>query len=324
MKWVIGFLLVLVMVSAGFAGEIPYIAIVGNDCVVGSGDSVVIDQPCVANPFYFSPKHQQFLLDQEELGVPVCDPFSNVPPFDKFTRVGDATGCEMFKSNAPIDQPEVCDVQGLGGEPNAVITTLSPSGSFFEWWIRLPRTPEGEINICIQCGVLKPNTEQFGVLACAAETGERIGTGFCTRQQKPAGVNPIVNAALPRLTVIAWPGEFSLGFKQFHLTAYKNPGTYNLTVGTGTVAAPKPMTNSAALQVIDGTVNSRVLLKSCMDKCVIAKIPVTGQINAAGETESDLTFGDLIQVRLEFPVHSTVDVYCHSQSAKIMGIGELD
>ena len=228
MKWVIGFLLTFVMVPAAFAGEIPYIAIVGNDCVSSVGSVVIDQEACVANPFYFSPKHEQFLFDQEvDLGVPVCDPFSNVPPFDTFTRVGDATGCEMFKSNKPINQPEICDTLGGRGEPNAVITTLDANGSFFEWWIRLPRTPEGEINICIQCGVLKPNTEQFGVLQCAAETGERIGTGFCTRNQVRPGVNPILNATLPRITAIAYPGPFSLGFKPFRLTAYKNPGNYN-------------------------------------------------------------------------------------------------
>jgi len=51
MKWLIGCLLALVMVSAAFAGEDPYVAIVGNDL----ND---------ANLFYLSPKYSQFLYDQ--------------------------------------------------------------------------------------------------------------------------------------------------------------------------------------------------------------------------------------------------------------------
>ena len=82
------------------------------------------------------------------------------------------------------------------------------------------------------------------------------------------------------------------------------------------------MRNSAALQVLNGSTSTRVLLKSCMDKCVIAKIPVTDQVNALGDTEQDLEAGDLIKVRLDVPYNNTVDIYCHSQSTKLAGIGE--
>ena len=321
MKWLIGFLLALFMVSAAFAGEDPYIAIVGNDCVQDI-DSVNPDQPCVANPFYFSPKHEQFLYDQEDFDgkyAPVC--FDDFPPVTPNTRVGDV-GCEQFRSNKPINQPEICDTQGGRGEPNAVV--LKQDAGFFEWFIRLPKAPSGEINICIQCGVLKPNTLQFGVMLCAAETGERIGSGFCTRNQVRPGVNPIVQGALPKITAIAYPGPFSGGFEPFHLTAYKNPGNYNLTTVS---TINKAMKDSVALQVLDGSAAARVLLKSCMDKCVVVKIPVTGQINAfvPAETEADLEAGDLIYVRMDVPggaSGNTVDIYCHSQSAKIMGIGD--
>jgi len=308
MKWLIGFLLALFMVSAAFAGEDPYIAIVGNDIEF--------------NQFYFSEKHWQFLYDQDsDPWPPVCDPFSNDPLKDDQTWVGD-TGCEMFKSNRPINQPEICDTLGGRGEPNAVI--IKQAAGFFEWWIRLPKMPSGEINICIQCGVLKPNTLQFGVMLCAAETGERIGSGFCTRNQVRPGVNPIVQGALPKITAIAYPGPFSGGFEPFHLTAYKNPGNYNLTTVS---TINKAMKDSVALQVLDGSAAARVLLKSCMDKCVVVKIPVTGQINAfvPAETEADLEAGDLIYVRMDVPggaSGNTVDIYCHSQSAKIMGIGD--
>ncbi len=311
--------------ATGGQGESVYIGIVGNDIAF--------------NPFYFSGKHQQFLLDQDILSVPVC--FGSFPAVTPQTRVGDL-GCEQFRSNKPINQPEICDTQGVVndffkgdfdffGEPNAVIT--KQNAGYFEWWIRLPKKPSGEINICIQCGVLKPNTfTPFtgfkAVEQCAAETGERIGTGLCTQDQVAPSTNPIVNSALPKVTAIAIPGPYSLGFEPFHLTAFKNPSNYNLTTNAVTGGSPtntnshSGMTNSTSLQVLNGTTNARILLKSCMDKCIVAKIPVTGQYNVLGEEESDLESGDLIQVRMEIPINNTVDIYCHSQSAKIAGIGE--
>ena len=324
MKWLIGCLLALVMVSAAFAGEDPYIAIVGNDAVTGVGLG-----NGVANPFYFSQKHQQFLYDQDLFNVPVC--FGSFPLVTPQTRVG-GLGCEQFRSNTPTNQPEICDsngivIEGVGndpdtftffGEPNAVIR--KQNAGYFEWFIRLPKKPSGEINICIQCGVLKPNTfafEQFDAIdLCAAETGERIGTGFCTRDQVAPGVNPIVAGALPTITAIAYPGPYSLGFTPFNLTAYRNPSAYS---GEN---VNQPMTNTQSLQVLNGNADTRVLLKACMDKCIVAKIPVTGQTNAAAQTENDLEPGDLIYVRMDVPISNTVDIYCHSQSARLAGVGE--
>jgi hypothetical protein len=310
MRWFIGCLLALAMVSAAFAGEDPYIAVVGND----------ID----ANGFYFSEKYEQFLYDQAFIGVPVC--WGSNPSVTPQTRVGGA-GCEQFRSNTPMNQPEICDasgtVNGFGdytffGNPNAVVR--KQNAGYFEWWIRLPKKPDGEINIVLQCGVLKPNAFAFegfdSVLLCAAETGEKIGTGFCTRDDVEPGQNPIVDTALPKLTAIAYPGPYSLGFKPFYLTAYKNPGSYALTLSDGS------MKNSASLQVLDGSAASRVLLKSCMDKAVLVKIPVDGQVNVKGQTEAALEAGDLIQVRLDIPNNNTVDIYCHAESARLQGIGE--
>jgi len=336
MKWLIGCLLALVMVTAAFAGEDPYIAIVGNDAVTGVG---LFNG--VANPFYFSQKHQQFLYDQDLFNVPVCDPYTTsglFPPRVPQTRVPatGGAGCEQFRSNSPINQPEICDTTGIVtpgfgndpdtydffGEPNAVIR--KQNAGYYEWFVRLPKKPDGEINLCIQCGILKPNTfafEEFDAVSlCAAETGERIGTGFCTRDQVDENVNPIVAAALPKIKAIAYPGYYSLGFLPFYLTAYRNPGTYALSLNTTNTA----MTNSASLQVLDGNSanGTRVLLKACMDKCIVVKIPVTGQINAAGQVESDLEAGDLIYVRMDVPIQNTVDIYCHSQSLKVAGIGE--
>jgi len=312
MKWLIGSILMLVVATAAFAGEDPYIAVVGNDSD--------------ADGFYFSPKYQQFLYDQALFSVPVC--FGSFPIVTPQTRVG-GLGCEQFRSNTPINQPEICDtlgvVNGVGdfvfsGQPNAVIR--KQNAGYFEWYIRLPKKPDGEIGIAIQCGVLKPNAfafEEFdSVLLCAAETGERIGTGFCTRDQVDPGINPILNGSLPKITAVAYPGPYApVSFTPFHLTAFKNPSTYTLTTD-----ATGAMLNNGSLQILDGTTNARVLLQSCMDKIVVAKIPVTDQVNAMGETEADLEAGDLIFVRLDIPISNTVDIYCNSQSVRLQGIGE--
>ena len=311
MKWLIACLLALFMVSPALAGEDPYVAIVGNDVT--------------AIPFYFSPKYLQWAYDQTIFGVPT-------------------TG-EQFRAQMPVIQPEVCDTAGTGtgpygslppftflGKPNSRVS--QGNAGWFEWYIRLPKKPVGEINLVIQCGIIKPDT--FANLAfqavnyCAAETGERITPGFCAHQFVDPGIDPIVPAAQPRVTAIAIAGPYN-SFNPFYLTAYKNPGTYTLSFDTATGA----IQNGPVAQILDGTTGARVLLKSCMDKTVVAKIPVTGQLNASlppynppikldnfTNVESDLVEGDLIYVRLYVPRQNTVDIYCHEQSFRLMGIGE--
>lgn len=316
MKWLITCLAVLVMATATFAGEDPYIAVVGND----------ID----ANAFYFSQKHQQFLYDQDDFFVPVC--WGSNPLVTPQTRVG-GLGCEQFRSNTPINQPEVCDTTGVVngvadftffGEANARIT--AGNAGYYEWWVRLPKKPNGEINLVIQCGVLKPNSfaiyEFDSVKLCAAETGERVGPN-CTRNEVDPGVNPVIVTALPTIIAIAYPGPYAVeNWPSFNLTAFRNPGSY--TIPAGDTAA---MVNNASTQVLDGTVSgaqgTRVLLKSCLDKVIVAKLPVTGQLNAiTGQVEHDLEAGDLIYVRMNIPRNGTTDMYCHSQSLRVDGIGE--
>ena len=300
MKWLIVCLLALFMAAPAMAGEDPYIAVVGNDIN--------------ANPFYLSPKYEQFLKDQLIGAVPV-------------------TG-ETFATNAPLIQPEICDTLGtativndIPGPPftfrgnfNGKVT--AGNQGWYQWSIRLPKKPSGEINLCIQCGVLKPDAFKFwdfsSVLACAAETGERIGDGLCVREEVWPGENPVISAALPVIIAQASPGPNApVGFVPFNLTAFRNPGTYDPLFG-----AEGQIANGAATQVLNGTIDSRILLKTCMDKCVLVKLPVTGQVNALGQIEQDLEAGDLIAVRMNIPRANSVDVYCHRESLRVMGVGE--
>ena len=120
--------------------------------------------------------------------------------------------------------------------------------------------------------------------------------------------------ALPKVTAIAYPGPFNVVFAPFHLTAFKNPIAFDAVTGA--------MSNNGNDQVLDGSSNTRILLKACMDKTVVTKLPVTGQLNALGETETDLEMGDLVYVRVDVPRQNTVDIYCHAQSARLAGVGE--
>ena len=193
MKWLCAMLAVLFMVAPAMAGEDPYIAIVDNDVN--------------ANPFYFSPKYTQFLYDQDYISVPVC-----------FKKPGVPEECEIFKAQTAVNQPELCDYSGdrekalrlsHRGNPNA--KTPAGNSGWYEWWIRLPKKPDGEINIVIQCGVVKPNAfavyDFDAVALCAAETGERVGVGICVRQEVDPGVNPVINAALPKIRQLPIPAR---------------------------------------------------------------------------------------------------------------------
>jgi hypothetical protein len=297
MKWLIGCLLALVMVAPALAGEDPYIAVVGNDIN--------------ANPFYLSPKYVQWLHDQTIAAIPT-------------------TG-EVFNANSAVIQPEICDTLGIAAGPqntppftfrgNFNGRVSAGNAGWYEWYVRLPKKPSGELNLCIQCGVVKPNAFTFlgfdSVLDCAAETGERVtGGGLCAREEVDPGENPLITAALPRIIARAYPGPYApFGFTPFNLTAFRNPGTYE-PIENGVLV------NGEAGQVLDGQDGSRILLKSCLDKCIVAKLPVTGQVNALGQLEADLEAGDIIHVRMNIPRPNTVDIYCHVQSFKVMGIGE--
>jgi len=313
MKWLLAALAVFFMVAPAMAGEDPYIGIVGNDAAAYKA-------------FYFSPKHIQFLFDtQNVFGIP--DVFGSQDPVNQYTRVG-VSGGEQFRSQTLNNQAEVCDTTGTGVGPNfsdrGLRNALTPAGNagFYEWWIRLPKKPSGEINVVLQCGVLKPNSfAAYGygsIELCAAETGERVGFGTCVRQEVDPGVNPLNITALPMITAIAYPGPYNVAFAPFHLTAFKNPSSYTLAFDPVTAA----MSNNTNSQVLDGTTNARILLKACMDKTVVNKLPVTGQINALGETENDLEAGDMIYVKVQVPRYNSVDVYCHAQSVRLAGVGE--
>jgi hypothetical protein len=288
MKWLLTLVVALSLVTPAMAGEVPYIAVVGNDIK--------------ANGFYNSPKYKQFMYDQDlSYELPVC--IGTYP-----AAFG---GCEHFLSSSPVNKPEVCDATRTPGNLNALVGNGN-AGSF-EWYVRLPREPSGEINLALQCGVLKPGGYDF---TCSGETGEKIGAGICNRKTTKPGDNPVTIAALPTITAMAYPGPYNVFTAPFHLTAFRNPGTYS-PFSSGVLV------DGAAGQVLNGCdAGTRILLKSCMDETVVTKLPVTGQVNAMGETEYDLMEGDIIYVRIDIPRGNTVDIYCHEQSLRVMGVGE--
>lgn len=322
MKWLLVCLAVCFMVAPAMAGEDPYISIVGTDCVALTTN--YYGQTCdsgfisFANPFYFSPKYRQFMYNEYKAPFSIPTAFQAFPPVTQYTRVG-GLGTEQFRSQTLNNLPEVCSLTaGVG-----LTTAKTPYGNsgFYEWYIRVPKKPSSEINIAIQCGVLKPDALAFwgtqSIELCAAETGERVGAGTCVRQEVDPGVNPVNITGLPKITAIAYPGAFNTAFSPFHLTAFRNPSSYSITFNADT-----SMGNDGVTQLLDGSINTRVVLKACMDKTIITKLPVSGQVNAMGETETDLVEGDMIYVRMDVPRQNTVDIYCSAQSVRVQGIGE--
>lgn len=333
MKWIVALVLSLLMITPAMAGQDPYISIVGIDCVPGDTFPFfetycpdVTDLEVTAGsaePFYFSPKYRQFMYYEPDFGINTR-PWEGDPtkfPGGLFCLKAPAsltqpTACERFRSQHPAIQPEICDLSDTL-DRNSRVT--AGNAGWFEWFVRLPKKPTGEINLVLQCGVLKPNARaiygEFAVELCAAETGELIGPN-CSHNFVDPGTQPIKIAGLPQIKAIAYPGLYN-EFAPFNLTAYKNPSNYTLSFdGSGNLL------NSAASQTLDGSTNARILLKSCMDKTIVVKLPVAGQVNAMNQPEADLVEGDLIYVRMDIPRGNTVDVYCHAQSLRVMGIGE--
>jgi hypothetical protein len=153
MKWLISLVIALCLVTPAMAWEDPYVAVVGNDAA--------------ATPFYISPKYNQFLDDQTCSGVPVCAG-SWPGAYNASYHPVYGPGCEQFRSQFPVNQPEVCDETGtyLGGanfsdHGNRNARIGYNSAGWFEWYVRLPKAPSGEINLVLQCGVLKPEGFTF-------------------------------------------------------------------------------------------------------------------------------------------------------------------
>jgi hypothetical protein len=306
----------IIMPVPVFADEEPYVAVINEDTDIPH--------------YYISEIQQQFLHAYTDYYsectdfLPQGDP--RISPDCVAVSNGNAYICpsacrELFTSASAIDQIEVCCDRSEMLCP-AIKTSLTAAGNsgWYEWIIALPKKPEGELNIVIECGVLKKDSWHVfhydAINHCAAETGEQVGPN-CTRIAESL-LSP---GALPTIEAIAYPGCMN-DFEPFHLTAYMNPGSYT---------QPRPLfylnpvfrnlKNINPFQVLDGSVSSRIALKACMDKTIMVKWPVEGQLNELRETEANLEAGDLIKVRMEIPIRNTVDIYCHKYSVKIGGIG---
>jgi len=331
MKWLFVCLAVLCMVAPAFAGQDPYIAIVGKDCVTGDTNPLQ-EGACsagAANSFYFSPKHRLFMYDENADPFVIPTVYDAVPDsvtrFVRFPLTGITAGQEQFRANNPVNQTEVCQTANKTKGLKNVRVTAGNSG-WYEWYIRLPKKPAGEINIVIECGVIKPNgVAAFGVPKvieiCAAETGEVLGGGICSHGNVQPGESPVIEAALPTITATAFAGPYApFDFTPFQLTAFRNPGSYELF--NDDFPGPEISADNTDVQLLNGSADARVLLKACMDKTIVAKLPVGGQLNAAGQEEADLEAGDLIKVRLDVPDANVVDIYCNANSVRLAGIGE--
>jgi hypothetical protein len=308
-------IVVMILAAPALAGEEPYKAIAGDD-----NDDIVKN-------FYISAKLAQFLHPDTDYFNNECSKAIICPPGPIGLDCEPDGVCyrcpskcrERFTADNVINQPEVCCVDSVNC-PQDVKTALITKGNagWYEWVIALPKKPEGELNIEIECGVLKPNSLALlgyeAIELCAAETGEKIDPG-CTRKAR-SYLSPV---ALPQIEVTAHPGCQN-EFIPFHLTAYRNPSNYAIPWRVS--GGPLTLKNTNYLQVLDGSIGSRIALKACMEKTILVKWPVEGDINALGEMEWNLEAGDLIKVKMFVPTANTVDIYCSKYSVKIGGLGE--
>ena len=328
-------LLAMVFVVPAFAGEEPYKAAVWEDCQIPAFHiSPKVAQFTHGDTNYYNECTEIYPIGDPRVDISVCEP---IPPL-YLSYYCPANCREKFTYQASaVDQPEVCCAYHNNNPSGAEIDTIpqilecpdnrpwgrtalisAGNSGWYEWVIGLPKKPESELNLEIQCGVLKPNaaamfeTPYEAVNLCAAVTGEQIGTGLCTRVTG----SPLITSALPRLEVIAHPGCNS-SYAPFHLTAYRNPSQYALSKN-----AQGKLRNSNSLQVLDGTIGTRFALKSCLEKTILVKWPKEGQVNALNEVEHALQAGDLIKVRVKVTQSNTVDLYCGKYSVTIGGIGE--
>jgi hypothetical protein len=198
----------------------------------------------------------------------------------------------------------------------------------YEWYIQLPKKPESELNIEIECGLLKPNAFSVwgseAINVCAGETGEKVGA-LCTRLKTPDGGNTyLTSTALPMIEAVAYPGcDPSPGFvTPFHLTAYRNPGEYRIKRNSEDELLNNAYTQVLGVNGTQGLPGTRFALKACMDKTILVKIPRVGDTNAMGETEYNLHAGDIIKVKMRIPASNSVDIYCNKYSVKIGGMGD--
>lgn len=163
---VVIFTITAASVGTALAGQEPYVAVVGFDRNIPQ--------------FYISDKLYQFTHDFDV-------PLPGLP--------------ESFFASQPITQPEWCQIPGdspIFTNRNARVR--EGNEGFFQWTVALPKKPQGNLNIVLQCGILKP--QETDIWECAGETGERQGPGRCNRRFDQPGTNPVVAGALPR--VEAW------------------------------------------------------------------------------------------------------------------------
>jgi hypothetical protein len=311
--------LVVGAASTTWAGQEPYVGAVGED-----------DQ---MNTYYLEPKLWAWLHSETTSDTTWRWDGDEVWDVDFDNEVDPA---EIFQvsSGIIVNHPEVCIkpqevLNGIPGPANNDLLwegELEPTAwlthgneGWYKWRINLPKKPRGNINIVVQCGILKDNSYTYpnAIEECAGETGEKLGPGVCTRANDVKGTQVMLLAGLPKVTAVAFPDP-SRGVDPFHLTSFKTPSFYAL--GFKPDGSLKPVQSSHV--ILDGSNASRISLKACQPESMYVKIPVNGQINGLGETEVPLEAGEEIEVTLQFPDGHPMDIYCNKYSVKLMGLGQ--
>jgi hypothetical protein len=311
----VGVSLAIGAASTSWAGQEPYVGVVGADIEM--------------NTYYLEPKLWRWLHSESTHDDPWA--WDVTQDQERFT----------YSGISDDEHPEVCiQAEGDFGPSNTdghtweytdTVWLQHEKAGQYKWRINLPKTPNGNINIVVQCGLLKANAYSDAVQTgyperamddCAGETGEVQGTGDCTRRLDQPNTQVMNLQALPMVTAIAYPDPDRTDAPPFNLTSFKTPSYYALGFKTDAAGEKslKPIQGSHV--ILNGKREARIALKACQPETMFVKIPVTGQINGLGQEEVDLLQGDEIEVTLDFPRGHTMDVYCNQYSVKLMGLGQ--
>ncbi len=248
------------LASGAFAGQEPYVATVCNDrdgytianyCNDSKPAGIGV-HPYAFEKFYMSVKEYQFThfnLDEAYKAVPTLPTFAKGETFKASTAINHAEYCYAGFNGAP--KPLSVSEVAYG---NKTARLKAKNSGVYEWTIVLPKKPEGNLNLAIQCGVFKP--EETDVMFCAGEEGEIQGPGRCNQALTLPGQSNILATGLPTIRATAYPGYYTRQFNNytpFNLTAYRTPSAMAVAFD-----ANGALTNSAVNQVLNGSSATRM------------------------------------------------------------------
>lgn len=260
-KILMSLIAVTLMATSSFAGEGPEFDVVGCDA---------------SN--YFNDKIRDIVIDQSvNLSDDKINYYSDWTP----TKVED-----FYAVGATRGQEDPC----FPGYETKLTTPYRQA--FYTWKIVLQKQPETDLDIAIRDCVMKPNSfDPFGEFWLE-------GTFQTGRYFENDGWNWWIPQANPKISVMASPGEQSIGFTPFYLMGRLMP-----TLGD------TPLKDASFTS------------KGVWEETIVAALPETGLPGADGGVQAMLVEGDIITVTIEVGPVNFSNVNYGSDNVSINYVG---